>query len=125
MGLGIILLSKKTSKNDNFRVNITLVIQDLTGQNISLDDFVKISEDQIKTLVNDGQILENRRFLNNSFEFHELLYTGKQGVFELMWKQYYTINNEKAYILTLTTGVEQFESYKTVGEEIMNSFKLK
>jgi len=41
------------------------------------------------------------------------------------WKQYFSIKNEKAYILTLTTSIEQFDSYETVGKEIMDSFKIK
>jgi len=125
MGTSFLLFFKQSSANEMFRENINLIIQDLKGLNISLDGFVEISENQIKTLITDGILIESKRFKKDNSEFHELIYTGKQGVYELKWKQYFTIKNEKAYILTLTTEVEQFETYKTVGEEIMNSFKLK
>ena len=125
MGTSFLLFLKQGSINEMFRENINLIIQDLKGLNISLDGFVEISENQIKTLITDGLLIESKRFKKDNSEFHELIYTGKQGIYELKWKQYFTIKNEKAYILTLTTEVEQFETYKTVGEEIMNSFKLK
>ncbi|MCL2329520.1 MAG: hypothetical protein FWC39_13555 [Bacteroidetes bacterium] len=125
MGTSFILFSKQTTPNDIFRENVNLLIQDLKGLNISLDDFVNVSENQIKTLITDGKLIESKRFIKDNSEFHELIYTGKQGIFNLKWKQHFTIKSEKAYVLTLTTRIEQFDSYITVGTEIMDSFKIK
>ena len=125
MGMSFILFSKQNTPNGTFRENINLLIQDLKGLNISLDDFVNVSENQIKTLITDGKLIESKRFIKDNSEFHELIYTGKQGLFNLKWKQYFTIKSEKAYVLTLTTRVEQFDNYISVGTKIMDSFKVK
>ena len=47
MGTELVVSSQLTSKNDFFKENVNLVIQNLTGMNIDLDKYVKISEGQI------------------------------------------------------------------------------
>jgi len=87
MGMSFMLLSKQTSPDGMFRTNINLLIQDLRGHNISLYEFVEISEIQANTMVTDGKLIESKRFQKDNSEFHKLIYTGRQGMFELKWKQ--------------------------------------
>lgn len=125
MGLDLILLTKLSSPQDQFRDNINLLIQDLQGQNINLDKYVEISEGQIKTLITNGNLIESKRLNENGSEFQKVTYTGEQGVYKLKFEQFYWIKNGKAYVLTLTCELEQFETYKVIGEKILNSFRLK
>ncbi len=125
MGISFILLSKQTSQQDLFRENINMVIQDLTEQNIDLNKYVEISEGQIKTMITNGNIIESKRVKADDSEFQKIVYTGVQGQFNLKFEQYYWVVNGKAYVLTLTCEISQFDKYKEVGEKIMNSFKLK
>lgn len=125
MGLSLILLTKQSSPQDQFRDNVNILIQDLQGQNINLDKYVKISEEQIKTMITNGNLIESKRLNENGSEFQKVIYTGEQGVYKLKFEQFYWIKNEKAYVLTLTCELEQFETYKVTGEKIMNSFRLK
>ena len=48
MGTSLIILSPLESEKDTFRENVNLLIQDLTGLDIGLDQYTKISEDQMK-----------------------------------------------------------------------------
>ena len=125
MGMSFILLSKQASQQDLFRENVNLMIQDLTGQNIDLDKYVEISEGQIKTMITNGNIIESKRIKAGDSEFQKVVYTGVQGQFNLKFEQYYWIVKSKAYVLTLTCELNQFDKYKEVGEKIMNSFKIK
>jgi len=125
MGMSFILLSRQTSQQDNFRENVNLLIQDLKGQNINLDKYVEISEGQIKTLITNGRLFMSKRLFENGSEFQKVIYTGDQGVYKLKFEQFYWIKNGKAYVLTLTCELEQFETYKVSGEKILNSFRLK
>lgn len=125
MGVNFFLLSKQISQEDLFRENINLIIQDLSGQNIDLDKFVEISEEQIKTMITNSDLIESRRIKLNNSEYQKVIYTGVQGQFNLKYEQYYWVVKSKAYILTLTCELDQFENYKEVGEIIMNSFKIK
>ena len=89
MGTNFILFSPLTSKLDNFKENVNLLIQDLTGQDLNLTKYVEISESQVKTIITDGNILESERISNRDIIYHKLIYTGKQGVYELKFEQYF------------------------------------
>lgn len=125
MGLDVILLSRPTSKNDLFRDNINLMIQNLENTGIDLKQYVEISENQIKTVISEAHILESKRLTNNNKTFHRIVYTGKQEPYSLKWLQYYWVEKNKAYVLTLTCEVDQYDHYVKVGEKIINTFKLK
>lgn len=125
MGISFVLFSKQTSQQDLFRENLNLVIQDLKGQNIDLDNYVEISEDQVRTLVPDGVLIESKRIVEESKEHHRMVYTGRQGDFQLKWQQWYWLANEKAFVLTLTCEISQYDNYVSVGEKMMESFTIK
>jgi hypothetical protein len=125
MGMSFILLSVQTSPQDKFRENVNLLTQNLTGLNIDMDAFVKISEEQVKSMFKEGKIYESKRVKNKGKSFHKLLYSGSQGSFLFKIQQYYWVENEKAYVLTFTCEAAAFDSYIETGDKIMNSFVLK
>lgn len=125
MGTAFILFSPLESKNDQFKDNINLLIQDLAGHNIDLDKYAEISEGQIKTMITNSTLIESKRIKSGSGEHHRMIFTGDQGIFHLRFDQYYWINNDKAFVLTFTCEKDKFSQYKEVGELILNSFVLK
>jgi len=118
------LFSPLSSVQDKFKENVNLVIQDLANQELDLDKFVRISEEQIRTMITDGEIIESKRISLNGIDFHQVIFTGRQGLFKLKYDQYYIIKKEKVFILTLTCEATEFDKYKETGEKIMNSFSL-
>ncbi len=125
MGTSFVLFSPITSKNDAFKENVNLAIQRFPGQEISLQDYTNLSVEQIKKMLTNSKILENKRLVSNDQEFSKIVYTGKQGEFDLKFEQYYWVEKEKAYVLTLTTQENEYTNYKTIGEKILNSFHIK
>ena len=125
MGTSFILFSPIESETDKFRENVNLFIQDLLGQNIDLESYVTLSENQINALVTDVEILNSVRQHNENGEHHKLVYNGTQGVFELRLEQYFWIIGDKAYILTYTSEQDKYDKFKTLSDKILNSFKMK
>lgn len=123
---GVILqiFSAKTSTEDNFRENVNLVIQDLSGQNVkNLDQYTQLSESQIKMFLTDSEILSSNRLTKVGQEYQKVIFSAVQGQFKLKSEQYYLIKGHLAYILTLTCTKDTYDSYCEVGEKIMDSFK--
>lgn len=125
MGASFFLFSKQTSPQDQFKENVNLIIQDLSGHDINLNKFVEISVDQIKTMITNGNLITSERQQRNNTEFHRVIYTGDQGIYKLKFEQYYWVKSNHAYVLTFTSEVAQFENYKETGEKILNSFVIK
>lgn len=126
MGKSFVILSRQTSENDLFRENINLYIQDLQEYNISgLDQFVAVSEAQIKKLLANSKIIKSQRINEEGKKYHQIIYSAEQNNRDLTFEQYYMVKDGKAYILTLTSETDQFANYKKMGETIMNSFILK
>lgn len=124
MGTSFIIFSEQTSSEDKFRENINLIIQNLEGYNLNLDDYVAISEEQISKMVTNGKIIDSKRSNKNNTEFQKVIFTGKQGLFQLKFVQYYFIKDEKAYVLTFTCEEIQYEKYIFITDQILDSFLL-
>lgn len=113
-----------SDKNDRFNENINLLIQNQKGRNITLDEYVKISEDQISTVVVNGKVIKSERVLGKNYPYHKLEFSGSQGDFNLHFLQYYWLIDEQSYILTFTAESENYETYVKDAEIILQSFKL-
>ena len=124
MGTSVIIISPLSSQKDQFRENVTVIAQDLTGYNVDLNEYVSISESQIKAMITNAKIIESKRVKIQDLSYHKIVYTGKQGVYSLKFAQYYYVVGDKAYVLTLTCENTQFDDYQLIGEKILNSFKL-
>lgn len=113
-------------KNDEqvFRGNINLLIQNLQGLNIDLNGFVNLSEQQISTMLPNSKIIESKR-VQLPDAHHVIVFEGDQSNFRLKWKQYYWVLADKAYVLTLTTKSDAYESIIPTADKILNSFKIK
>lgn len=125
MGIEFIIFSKPQSKEDKFRENINLIIQDLHGKDIDLDAYTNISNAQLENMITDYHNLKNVRLKRDGLTYQKVIYKGKQGVFNLMTTQYYWIHKEHAYILTFSSKEEDYELFKKEGELILNSFVIK
>jgi hypothetical protein len=124
LGVEFLLFAPKDSDSDQFHENINFIIQDLTGMNLDLDKYTKISLEQLNKLATNCKIYESSTITTVNGSCQKLVFTATQGKFKLEFEQLYFIKNDKAYVLTLTTEQDKFEAYKINGEKIFNSFKV-
>ncbi len=123
-GSTFLIFSPLTSAEDLFRDNVNLMIQDLTGHNLSLDLYIELSVNQIDNYITDAKFLLNERKTAQGLDFRKLIYTGRQGKFKLTFEQYIWVVDDKAYILSLTCEQDQYETYQAIGEQILDRFVL-
>lgn len=122
-GMSFMVLSPAESENDKVRENVNLLIQDIPD-GMSMDQYIQVSENQIKNIIPNSAILKSARQLSGEFEYHKISYTGNEGQTNYKFEQDIFVKKGKAYILTLTCEQSQFDKYQEVGEKILNSFRL-
>lgn len=125
MGTKFILFSPLKTAADNFRENVNMVTQDISGQNIDLDKYAELSANQIQSMGMAVKFIDSKKLTIDGQEFQHVLYTMEQGAYNLTIDQFYIITETTAYVLTFTAETKAFEEYKALGERILNSFRLK
>lgn len=91
---------------------------------MNLDKYEELTLSQIQSLITDSKLLSSKRRFSNGKEFHSIIYEGRQGDFELYFKQYFWIIGEQAVVLSFTCKKDEVNSYLNVANSIMNSFKF-
>lgn len=125
MGTTFILFAPLESSTDIFRENVNLIIQDLKKMNINLDQFVKISEEQVKPILLESTSLETKRVKNGDTEYHRFVYASSQGALKLKVLQFCWVVDEKAYILTFSAELNKYNEYKDIAEKVLSTFVVK
>ncbi|HEX3009171.1 MAG TPA: PsbP-related protein [Bacteroidales bacterium] len=124
MGLSFLIYTQSPVDNKNFRENVNLSIQSLAGQNMNMDKYVQKSQDQIKSMFKNENIISSERLRINGVEYHRIRYKGVCRGYDLEFLQYYRIKGDKAYVLTLTCETIHFQKFIKTVEKMMSSFKL-
>lgn len=124
MGSQVIFFSNKMIQG-RFQVNINVLLQDLTGQNIDLKKFIEISVQQVKDNAKEYTIEKNQIIKNGTKEYGVLVWSGLVSGTKLKFKQVVHSKGEQFYILTLTTIPEVYDEYIATADKMMQSFKLK
>jgi hypothetical protein len=119
------ILSPLESKQDKFRENINLVIEDLNGQKIDLDGYARLSKVQIESNFQNAKVIEQKKIDNGSRKHYKVIFTWDYEIFHLKVEQYYWVVNGKAYVLTFTSEETKFSKFRGTGEKILNTFILK
>jgi len=125
MNTEFILFSELNNPVDIFRENISLIIQDMSENDLTMDDIVAMSEDQITMLITDAKVLNSVRMQKNGVEYHLFEYSGTQGTFKLHFLQHFYMIGDKSYVVTFSAETKAYEDFKAIGSEIMNSFVIK
>lgn len=124
MGTELFLFSALENQTDLFSENVSLIIQDLAGQNINLENYKTITDKQINDFANNPTVYESAIKKLNNKEYFKITYAMTQGKSRLKITSICFIKDDKAYLLTLTTEIEKYELFKQTGEEILSSFRL-
>lgn len=124
MGVVAAFLSETKDSSDLFRENLNVIIQDLSTQPMTLEEYTNLSLDQIGVYITDSKIITSEETSLDGNPAHKVIYTGGQDQFDLKWMQIWTIVDDTAYILSYTAEANQFDNYFRIFNEMMNSFEV-
>jgi Ni/Co efflux regulator RcnB len=119
------VLSQLESPQDQFRENVNLVIEDLDGKKLDLDEYSRLAENQLKTMMKNCKILEQKKVNKGVRPYFKIIWTWDYQTVPLKVEQYTWLLDGKAYILTFTSEQTKFAQFQQVGEKILDTFTLK
>jgi cytoskeletal protein RodZ len=127
MGTVAVFLSPNENDTDTFQESVNIIVQDLSTQTVDIDlaMYTEGSVEQIKQLITDASIITSEKATLSGKEAHKLVYTGKQGEYDLKWMQIYSIKDKMAYVISFTAQADKYDSYVKQAEELVNSIEIK
>ena len=124
MGPAVFIFSPLENGEDKFRENVNVLIQNLKGEDINLARYKEITDKQVIDLATDGEIFESAITRKNNQEYYRISYAMTQGKFRVRITSVCFIQNEEAYLVTFSSEIDKYDTYKKTGNQILASFKL-
>lgn len=100
LGAVVTFLSPLTGDDDPFHENVNLVVEDLQGVDVTLEEYVEAAVAQLPEFIPDVQINDDFEDTMGGERSWLLTYTGTQEGFAFTWVQEVALFEGKAYILT-------------------------
>ncbi|MCB0523994.1 MAG: hypothetical protein H6576_05120 [Lewinellaceae bacterium] len=127
MGSNFFLYSTLEGEGDSFRENFNLMVNDLREYpGMTLKELAEGGRQQIMAMITDVKIKEFKEVTTKYDHYYLVEYTGKQGNFDLYWKQRYMLTESGyMYVLTFTAEEGQFARYSEKADQVFNTFQIK
>lgn len=123
-GAVVTFLSPLTDDADPFHESVNIVVEDLGGVEISLDDYVEVALAQLPTVIPDIQLNNQIDDTMGGVPSKIITYTGSQEGFDFTWVQEVSLFDGSAYVLTYTglTGTNDYALFRPQAIAIFQSF---
>lgn len=125
MGTLVCALSPKEGAEDKFQGNFNVLVQDLSTQPMTLEEYTDLSLKQIKQLITNCKVEVSKEMTLGGKPGYTVAYKGDQGVLHLYFASAYTIKDNKAYLITFTCEQDKYPEYSVIVEKVFNSFEFK
>jgi hypothetical protein len=124
MGTVVLFLSLKERLGDPFQEHVNVVVYDYSNATKTLDEYTKTMLWQVRMYVADVEVLESGDATLAGQPGYRIVYTGSKGDSSFRWMQTWTMSDDKAYIITYTSTVDEYDAYLADVEEMIESFKI-
>mgnify|MGYP006088770357 CR=1 FL=1 len=122
-GTALFISSELDAISDLFAESVNLIIQDLSGQSTNMYKYIELTKNELSQL-NATNIKIDQKQSSTIGSEASLSYEFKYDIYNLKIKQRVIIYNDKAYIVTYTATVSDYNKYFSIGNKILNSFNL-
>jgi len=108
--------------DDQFAENVSVIVEDLGGASVTVEQYAEISKKQLETVITDFKIESEEKVDEGAYGIY---YTGKQGKLDLSWQQLFLIEDGLAYVFTYTAEPGSFEKFGEAAGQIIDSWTVK
>ncbi len=125
MGILFFIMSPQENEKDVFFENGTMGVEDLTGYNLNLEEYIGKSKSMIEGGIEKVKFISSKKLSANDKEYWLLEYTGYTSNLDLYFYQAVWLKNEIAYLITLTAPKKGYKKYQKIFSKIAASFIVK
>ncbi|RAM53036.1 MAG: serine/threonine protein kinase [Hapalosiphonaceae cyanobacterium JJU2] len=117
----VTFISPKQSQTDKFQEKINVDIEKFSG---TLAESKELFINEIKSTLPDAEIIDMSSTTLAFKQANQIIYTGKDENTELKNLQVWTLKGDKAYIITYTAAIDDYDEFINTANEIINSFEI-
>ncbi|MFB2770166.1 protein kinase [Pelatocladus sp. BLCC-F211] len=115
------IISPKQNDTDRFQEKINIDIEEFSG---TLAESKQLFINEIKNTLPDAEIIDMSSTTLAFKQANQIIYTGKDGDLELKNLQVWTLKGNKAYVITYTAAIDDYEQFINTANEMINSFEI-
>lgn len=124
-----LFLSPKKDKEDMFQENVNVMIQDLSNQPMTLEEYTTLTKQQITQALGSTAIISVNDINFAGQNAIEMIYGMPKNSkvnrnFNLKLWQIWFVKDNKAYLFTYTAEQVEYDNYLDVAKQTIDSFKL-
>lgn len=121
----VFFVSPMESSRDLFKENVNIILQDLSKQPMTLEEYTQLSKKQVSDAYGSSAIIsiKNKKVAGQPAKEMVFRRTYQAGYLKL--KQYWFIKGHYAYLFTYTADESSYANYQSLINEMVDSFKLR
>lgn len=119
---GAVFFSPLESDADQFKEQVSVLVEDLS-RDLSLSEYTKQSLAEIKQL-SDPNIGAAQVVAMGAHEGRQIIYQGEENGNPVQRMQTWSVNGNRAYVITYTALPDSFNDYLPTVEEMIKSFEI-
>jgi serine/threonine protein kinase len=118
-----IFLAPKDNDADKFPGKVSIKIEDLSAQNMSLEEYTDSSLEEINKFLKDGKIIKSIPTKLSNEKAQMVVYTGKDEEDNLIkYMEVWTVKDKKAYIISYIAESDKYSQLLNSAEAMIKSF---
>ena len=123
-GNSVVFLSQLESSGDQFKENVNFMLQDLSQQQLTLDEYTQITKESVIANLGKQAIVSLKDATIQGIDEKEFVYNMNMNGNSLRIKQYWFIKNKKAYLFNYTAETSKYTEYETAADKVVESFEF-
>ncbi len=110
--------------NSTSQEALTIIVQDLSAQSLTLDAFTQRITSQLKQTITDFNLIESGASTLAGSPAHKVVYTGIQGQRNPKVLRVWTIVNSKGYIIMYAADLSKYSEFLGIIQQMIDSFSI-
>jgi hypothetical protein len=120
----ILFMSPRTDAQDLFQENVNIILQDLSSQPMTLEQYTDLSKKQLVRAFGVNAILSDGATTIAGQKARYLLYNMTYQGHTVKIKSEWFVKEKMAYLFTYTAEPSQFAKYEQTAMAVINSFSF-